>query len=41
MFFGNSHQKQKQQQEREHRRRQNALIEMEDTLGDIMDELGM
>lgn len=41
MFFGTSKQRQNQQQERERRQRESDLIEMEDTLGDIMDQFGM
>lgn len=41
MFFGTSKQRQNQQQERERRQQESDLIEMEDTLGDIMDQFGM
>lgn len=41
MLFGANKQRQNQQQERERRQRENDLIEMEDTLGDIMDQFGM
>lgn len=41
MFFGTNKQKQNQQQERDRRQRESDLIEMEDTLGDIIDQLGM
>ncbi len=41
MFFGTNKQRQNQQQERERRQREGDLMEMEDTFGDIMDQLGM
>lgn len=41
MFFGTNKQGQNQQQERERRQRESDLIEMEDTLGDIMDQFGI